>query len=108
MAWYTTNSGGRTHPVGEKKANDFGLHDMHGNVWEWCRDRYQKDFYKEPAGARDPLCENSRYGSQVQVQVLRGGSWNNEAWFCRSAIRLGFIPPSRDDDLGFRPAWSSP
>ncbi len=104
MAWVEENSGRQTHPVGEKKANDFGLHDMHGNVWEWCADWYQADFYRESSGAKDPLCENS----DSEYRVVHGGSWFFDASACRSACRNGLPPGMREVDLGFRLAWSSP
>ena len=106
MGWYRQNGGRRTHPVGEKLTNDFGLHDMHGNALEWCEDWYQADYYDESAGSDDPLCENSGSGSRV---VRGGGSWMFGAEICRSAVRLKFHPSSvRYDSLGLRPTWSSP
>ena len=97
------NSGGTPHPVGEKQPNDFGLHDMHGNVYEWCEDWYQKYFYQESTGAREPPWENS--GSEYRV--FRGGSWYHFA-ACRSAYRDRDSPSNRSDNVGLRPAWSSP
>ena len=80
--------------------NAWGLHDMHGNVWEWCLDRYDKEFYKESDGARDPVCEDP----SSSRRVLRGGSWLFLAVFCRSASRNGFWPAYRYNDFGFRVA----
>ena len=96
MAWYGDNSGGATHPVGTKSANAWGFHDMHGNVWEWCQDRYGN---YPSGGVVDP--SGSVSGSN---RVYRGGSWYSGAGRCRSANRIGYDPGSRGSDLGFRVA----
>ena len=94
MGWYSGNSGGETHPVGRKRANAWGLYDMHGNVEEWCADGY--GCY--PIGAMtDPVGP----GSGV-IRVLRGGCYWNGPQFCRSALRSGLIPGSRLWYFGFR------
>ena len=94
-AWYTANSGSKTHPVGEKKPNEWGLYDMHGNVWEWCGDWYADKYgagaAKNPAGA-----------SSGSNRVRRGGSWYYPARYCRSALRNRNAPGFTNRDLGFR------
>jgi formylglycine-generating enzyme required for sulfatase activity len=98
FAWYDGNSGSKTHPVGEKRPNDFSLFDMHGNVWEWCQDWYDKDSYGQSLGA-DPCGP-----SQAAVRVVRGGGWYSDLQSCRSATRDRLAPVLRRSNLGFRVA----
>jgi sulfatase modifying factor 1 len=98
VAWYDYNSGGRTHPVGQKQPNELGLYDMSGNVWEWAADWYSGGYYKASPD-RNPAGPDSGIG-----RVLRGGSWFFNWGKARCASRVGFDPDSRVDDLGFRVA----
>ncbi len=99
--WFNKNSNGRAMPVGLKPGNAFGLHDMHGNLWEWCQDFWDEKWY-EKSPRNDPNSPDS--GS---IRVLRGGYWYNNASNCRSACRLYYTPSYRFNYLGFRPvrAW---
>ena len=97
-AWFGDNAGGMTHPVGQKRANAWGLYDMYGNVWQWCRDGYDGGYYAnsptdDPTGALG--------GSD---RVFRGGRWLDPARFCRSAIRDHDGPGTRNFFLGLRVA----
>jgi formylglycine-generating enzyme required for sulfatase activity len=103
VAWFMMNSDGRSHPVGEKEPNAFGLHDMHGNVWEWVEDDWHVDYKGAPADG-SAWVDDPRGG----VQMVRGGSWGSRAGRCRSACRDGFIPEIRFDlNVGFRVVASS-
>jgi formylglycine-generating enzyme required for sulfatase activity len=97
-AWYRANSGSRTHPVGEKKPNAWGLLDMYGNVREWCQDWYDEGYYAN-SPADDPTGPAS--GSH---RVTRGGSWNAIAGDCCSASCRILEPGHRSSLLGFRVA----
>jgi formylglycine-generating enzyme required for sulfatase activity len=86
----------RTCPVGSYAPNAWGLHDMHGNVWEWCSDWYDKDYYRSGEN-KDP-----QGPTQGDARVLRGGSWDYHAQFCRAAYRYWYGPTYRLKSVGFR------
>ncbi len=96
LGWYGDNSNGATHPVGLMKPNAWGFYDMHGNVWEWCHDK----FGEYPKGSKkvvDPIGPET--GSR---RVRRGGAWNEPAKNCRSACRNFVTPTLHRDYIGFR------
>ena len=96
-AWYISNSSSKTHEVGTKKANEFGLYDMSGNVREWCWNWFTRSYKTETEGGSDPTGASS--GSH---RVYRGGSWYGDSGNCAVSYRLYYSPYSRYDRLGFR------
>lgn len=100
-AWYKNNSGDTTHPVGEKDANIWGLHDMHGNVWEWCADWYDSGYYYAVSPKYNP--QGPKFGEN---RVVRGSSWDFAPKNVRAAYRGWYNPDARSDKLGFRVALS--
>lgn len=95
-AWSAENGGKKTHAVGQKKPNAWGLYDMHGNVWEWCRDWYS-DYPK--SAVTDPVGPD-----EGMTRVVRGGGWDGFASLCQSAWRQDGNPSSTSDSGGFRVA----
>jgi len=96
VAWYTSNSGSKTHAVGTKQPNELGIYDMSGNVWEWCNDWYGGSYYKNRPQ------NNPKGASSSSERVNRGGSWTNDSVYCRVANRIGYSPTYIFGTLGFR------
>jgi formylglycine-generating enzyme required for sulfatase activity len=97
FAWYSENSQRSTHAVGKKLPNEFGLFDMHGNVWEWTADAWHENFVGAPSDA-----EPWTNGGDSNRRVIKGGSWNFSAKHHRAARRYWAGVMSRDGDIGFR------
>lgn len=102
LAWYQENSDFQAHTVGKKQANAFGLYDMTGNVWEWVQDCRHTSYVGAPdnGSAWEVGCEGDR-------RRIRGGSWESEAKYMRTALRVSFAPSARFSYTGFRLAKTS-
>jgi len=105
--WFEQNSGGKPQPVGQKPPNAWGLYDMHGNVWEWCNDFYQVDYYQQSPK------ENPSGPKAGDTKVVRGGAWKFSAETCRSGYRYNENPGYADvcfgyDIYGFRCVKNAP
>lgn len=96
VAWYSNNSGSKTHPVGQKQPNGLGLYDMSGNVWERVQDWYDSGYYKNSPKNNPRGPDSGRY------RALRGGSGNNRPRYARAAVRDRNSPDDRDYYSGFR------
>jgi formylglycine-generating enzyme required for sulfatase activity len=97
LAWWDDNSGQQSHPVGQKSPNDFGLYDMHGNVWEWCQDYYHEGYRGAPANG-----SARRRKGATGYRVMRGGSWDYDSSHARSANRDSLAPHTRGNHVGLR------
>ncbi len=102
LGWHGYNSGLRTHPVGAKKPNAWGLYDMHGNAWEWCQDNWHENY--EGAPPTGVAWENAAHPDHV----LRGGAWCRNPWVLRSAYRYHAWPDCPSVNMGFRVVRTCP
>ncbi len=102
VGWFASNSGSETKPVGQKQPNQLGIHDMSGNVWEWCEDDWHSDY----KGAPEDGTAWINHSNRGTYRVNRGGSWLSTAQNCRAAYRYFNSPGYRYDYIGFRLALS--
>jgi formylglycine-generating enzyme required for sulfatase activity len=96
-AWFSDNANKRSHPIGQKVPNPWGLYEMHGGIWEWCEDIWHDSFNGAPADGKAWIDDHS-----LKRRVRKGGSWNNEPRLCRAASRDWHWQSDRYNDIGFR------
>ena len=103
-AWFRANSNNTTHPVGEKQPNPWGIYDMHGNVWEWCADKYHASYATKPDNIKEngsiPWTDNNI--TNASSIIRRGGSWCRDPLVCSSAYRGRSVAEICNHDIGFR------
>ena len=111
VGWYDKKSGAKTSPVGQKLANELGIYDMSGNVWEWCLDEWHDSYADKPENLKEQ--GNQAWGdlnvddNDNRYRLLRGGSWFSLARNCRAAYRSWFSARERLDNFGFRVIFAS-
>ncbi|MEI8278586.1 MAG: formylglycine-generating enzyme family protein [Bacteroidota bacterium] len=96
VSWNAMNSNNKPHPVGQKKANELGIYDMTGNVWEWCSDWFDANYYRNTA------YENPKGPNSGKAKVLRGGAWGFKAPYCTTSYRSLITPDYQSSLFGFR------
>jgi len=107
MVW-CGNSKDRAGEVASRLPNDYGLYDMHGNVWEWCQDGWHEDYDLDDDGKSDAPADGSAWESPAgEPRAIRGGYWSHSPRYCRSAFRYRHRPDSRYFDIGFRVVLSA-